>query len=171
MSSSASPWQKYSWSFSGLRSVNGSTTIEERFVRLGPPLGDGLQVRDELPGRGVTALGILLQGLVENPDQPVGKGRIRRGGRGRRLVEEGVEERGECPASKRAPSGRHLVEHDAQREEVGADVHLLPEGLLGRHVAGGAEHRPRPVSLVRVIAVRLALARSQRTWRGRSPGA
>ena len=37
MSSSASPWQKYSWSFSGLRSVNGSTTIEERLVGSGLP--------------------------------------------------------------------------------------------------------------------------------------
>ena len=43
-------------------------------------------------------------------------------------------------ALERALAGAHLVEHAAEREQVGAGVHALPAHLLGRHVAGRAEH-------------------------------
>src|SRR5262245_24638178 len=41
-------------------------------------------------------------------------------------------------------SGQHLVEHDAQAEQVGAGIHALPEGLLRGHVFDRAEHRAGP---------------------------
>ncbi len=38
------------------------------------------------------------------------------------------------------PPGEHLEEHAAEGVDVGACVHGLAAGLLGRHVGGGAEH-------------------------------
>ena len=35
--------------------------------------------------------------------------------------------------------GQHLVEHAAERPDVGAPVHHLTRGLLGRHVGRGAQ--------------------------------
>jgi hypothetical protein len=37
--------------------------------------------------------------------------------------------------------GRHLVQHAAQAEEVGAGVERVALGLLGRHVGSGADGR------------------------------
>ena len=47
---------------------------------------------------------------------------------------------GEARAAERRPAGQHLVQHDAERVEVGARVDLAPQRLLGRHVLAGAEH-------------------------------
>ena len=44
-------------------------------------------------------------------------------------------------ARERAPAGRHLVEHAAEREEVGARVDLGAGRLLGRHVGRRADRR------------------------------
>ncbi len=41
--------------------------------------------------------------------------------------------------SNSARAGQHLVEHDAERPDVGALVDGLPARLLGRHVGRGAE--------------------------------
>ena len=54
-------------------------------------------------------------------------------------VENAVEDHGRRPASERLPSGSHLVEHGAEREEIGAMVHVLAPRLLRRHV----RHRPQ----------------------------
>jgi hypothetical protein len=43
---------------------------------------------------------------------------------------------------KRLAAGEHLVEHHAEREEVGPVVHLLALDLLGRHVVGRAQELP-----------------------------
>ncbi len=42
-------------------------------------------------------------------------------------------------AVEEAPAGEHLVEHDAERPDVGAAVDRSAGRLLGRHVGGGAE--------------------------------
>ena len=46
-------------------------------------------------------------------------------------------------ARERQRAGRHLVEHDAEREQVGARVELPAARLLGRHVRHRAQRRPR----------------------------
>ena len=46
---------------------------------------------------------------------------------------------GSAPANG-PPAGDHLVEHHAERPDVGPGVHLLAARLLGRHVADGAQH-------------------------------
>ncbi len=43
-------------------------------------------------------------------------------------------------AAERDLAGEHLVEHDAQRVDVGLAVDLVAERLLGRDVVGGAQH-------------------------------
>jgi hypothetical protein len=40
------------------------------------------------------------------------------------------------------PAGEHLVEHSAEREDVGARVHHLAFQLLGRHVLQRPEDCP-----------------------------
>jgi len=46
-------------------------------------------------------------------------------------------------AAKRPDTRRHLVEHRAEGEDVGAGVHPLAPQLLGRHVGHRAEHLSR----------------------------
>jgi hypothetical protein len=46
-------------------------------------------------------------------------------------------------ALKRLPAGQHLVEHDAEREDVGPGIDAAPFHLLGRHVANRAENHSR----------------------------
>ena len=43
-------------------------------------------------------------------------------------------------AVERAPAGEHLVEHAAERPDVGAPIDGLPARLLRRHVGGRAEN-------------------------------
>ncbi len=54
---------------------------------------------------------------------------------------------GECfgdgLGAEQSLAGQHLVEHDAERPDVGALVDRLPLGLLGTHVRRGAEDHPR----------------------------
>ena len=49
-------------------------------------------------------------------------------------------ERGDAGSGEGGLPGDQLVEHDAEREEIGAMVELEPERLLGAHVARRAEH-------------------------------
>ena len=54
-------------------------------------------------------------------------------------------------------AGRHLVEHDAEREDVAAAIQRARLDLLGRHVGPGAEDRARLRELqLRGILVRTA---------------
>ena len=46
-------------------------------------------------------------------------------------------------ACKQLTTGDHLVQHHAERPDIGALVHRLPAGLLGSHVGGGAEDETR----------------------------
>ena len=59
-------------------------------------------------------------------------------------VEDLVDERRDRLARKRPRAGQKLVEHDAQREEIGPAVDLLAPDLLGRHVGRASDHLARP---------------------------
>ena len=64
--------------------------------------------------------------------------------RGRRCrLENVVDDRQVAVAAKRALSGEHLVEHDAERPEVGATVHGLALDLLRSHVRHRSHGRSR----------------------------
>ena len=105
-------------------------------------LANALEVARQVPGRGVAFLGILGQTALDDPakgrrnvgvDLPDGL---------RVLANDGRERFGRRAALKRPHPRRHLVEHRAQGELIGAEVDLLAAGLLGRHVADGAQNRP-----------------------------
>ena len=65
---------------------------------------------------------------------------IQRRRRRRRLVQDLVDDLGRRRPGKRHPAGRQLVEHDAEREQVGAMIDAASERLLRRHVRDGADH-------------------------------
>ena len=93
--------------------------------------------------RGLDALtGVLLEA-------PPDEGRERRGqiaapiGDGRRCVAQ--DRRGQLDrrsALERTLPAGHLVQHDAEREDVRAVIHRAPGDLLGRHVGHRAHHDP-----------------------------
>ena len=61
-----------------------------------------------------------------------------------RVDRENRVERLECTGPlERRRSGEHLVQHDAQREEIGASINIFATHLFGRHVAGGADDASR----------------------------
>ena len=89
----------------------------------------------------------LLRVLLEAvQDDPVERGRQRLallGGRRGVLLEDRVHRLDGRVALGTRGARQHLVEHDAEREDVGAVIDGLPAHLLGRHVAHRAEHRAR----------------------------
>ncbi len=62
------------------------------------------------------------------------------------VPEDGRHERGLASARERPVAGRHLVQHDAEREDVGARVDGAALDLLGRHV----RHRAHDDALTRL---------------------
>ena len=72
-----------------------------------------------------------------------GDRRVERARRHRLAIEDAVEDDGGRRAGKTLPAGRHLVEHDAERKEIGARIEVLAARLLRRHVRDGADGRPR----------------------------
>ena len=64
---------------------------------------------------------------------------------------------GDAPG-ERHPAGRHLVEHDAEREEVGAVIDGAAERLLRRHVRDRADHHARRWSSAAASPARRALS-------------
>ena len=81
---------------------------------------------------------VLLERLGDDPLELGGQMRVERARRHRRLVQNPVEDDGRRRAGERLPAGRHLVEHDAERKQIGARVELLAARLFRRHVGDGA---------------------------------
>ena len=106
------------------------------------------EVRQEIARRLVAHAAVLLEQLVEDELEGVRQIRIdpyRRGrDRGQDLVEHDA---GRRPPERLVP-GRHLVQHDAEREEIRAGVELLAPHLLGRHVGHRADRPPRAGQLM-----------------------
>ena len=84
-----------------------------------------------------TALGIFLETALEQSSDA--QRRLRRQGAPIRLVFEDRRDRvGDTLAAKRPPGRQHLVQHAAERPDVGPLVDRLPTCLLGTHVGGRA---------------------------------
>ncbi len=68
------------------------------------------------------------------------KGRVHFAGQGRSVAQDGAESGDGGLSAEGALAGGHLVEHDAQGEDVRARVDFLALRLLGRHVGRGSQH-------------------------------
>ena len=107
----------------------------------------------------LAALGVLLEAALEQQPQP-----RRRPARQQRPVRLALQHGGlhvrHGRARERGAAGEHLVEHAAERPQVGAAVDAPPASLLGAHVAGRAQHsagdRHAPAQRGRLGRVRLA---------------
>ena len=56
-------------------------------------------------------------------------------------IQNGFEDHPRTFAAERQRPGRHLVQHRAEREQVGAGIEFLASHLLRRHVGDGAQRR------------------------------
>ena len=110
-------------------------------VRRGVP--QRLEVEQQVLHHLVAPPGILAKRLVDDALQLRRHGGIR--ARQRRLL--ALQHRGlhvrPGDAHEGPPPGDHLVEHHAERPDIGARVHVLPARLLWRHVIRGTDERAR----------------------------
>src|ERR1700674_5970883 len=113
-------------------------------------LGDTLlaaaeELRNDLDRRGISPPGILFQKSLDEryePGREVGSSRRQRW---QRFALDRQYRAGRCEeVRKRLLAGEHLVEQDAQGEDVGSRRHRLTPGLLGRRVRHGAEQGAGP---------------------------
>ena len=81
---------------------------------------------------------VLLHRLADDAFQFDGNLRIQIARRCRLGVQHGIEGDQRIGAGERFLPRAHLVEDDAEGEQVAASVHRLAAGLLWRHVDGGA---------------------------------
>ena len=79
-----------------------------------------LQVRLQLGGALVAQVAVLLERRVDDPLELRRQLRVERDGRDRRAVQDRVEDDGRRAAGERLAARRHLVEHGAAGEDVGA---------------------------------------------------
>ena len=98
------------------------------------------QIGQQIPTGLVPHPLVLLECLVERMRQLVGDLRIEPHRRQRRLVQDLVPDDPLGGAGERQLAGRHLVEHHAEGEKIGASVQRLATNLLRRHV-GDRTHR------------------------------
>ena len=104
---------------------------------------DPLQVGLDLRGALVAQRRVLLQGLGDHALEFGGHIRIQPHGRHRLSVQDRVDDLRGALAAKRQDAGRHLVQDDAEREQIARRPDGLAARLLGRHVRHGAHRRAR----------------------------
>ncbi len=108
-----------------------------------------LEIPGEIPRGRVTLLGQLREAPLDDPAERHGDPRRGRG-EGLGLVpNDGRERLGPRRPVEGALAGEHLVEDDAERELVRAEIHRLAARLLRRHVAGGPHDRALASLLLR----------------------
>ena len=120
-------------------------------------LGRGGVTRVERPREVVrareTRRGVLGEAAQDRRGDVLGQLGVRRARARRVVARDGDEQVHLGRAAERWPPGRHLVEHDAEREEIGALIELLAARLLGRHVRRRAHAR----AVLRELHLRLRL--------------
>ena len=169
--------------------LKGRTTIQGAPARPGlesgrlPVAGDAARpesiswrsARSSLPrslARLKSILGRLLQAAADDPAQVRRQPGLRLAQRRRLVLEDRRQELDRARPRERPLPRRHLVEHHAQREDVGPVVQRPARDLLRRHVG----HRPQHDALARVhVGRQLGAAgplrhRTAHPARGRSRG-
>ena len=118
-----------------------------------------LEVAPQVARRLVAVLGPLLERALdharERPRHVVAQLRDRP----RRVLQYRGEDRQVRVALERPLAARHLVEQDAEREDVGAVVDRQPLRLLGRHVRDGPDDPPVLGDRLRLAGRAVALRR------------
>ncbi len=87
----------------------------------------------------IAQLAILLQALGDDAVEFRRNVRIQSPRRGGPAIENGVKNQSRAVALERRGARRHLVQHRAEREQIGAGIDRLGPHLFGRHV----RHRPQ----------------------------
>ena len=105
--------------------------------------GRAPQVNGQVGRRLVAFRRILLEALEDDLLQPRRKLRAEAGRRRRRRIDDEVGEHERDAVLERETSRGHVVEHDAQRVEIGPRVDAPLHELLGRHVRKRADQPPR----------------------------
>ncbi len=114
-----------------------------RGLRAGPPVAQPGEVAREIARRVVPVLRLLREAAPHDPLERLGGVRSH-GRKRRRLVLEDRRQRLDGGrARKRATTGRHLVQHRAEGELVGAIVDGPARRLLRGHVSDGSDDDPR----------------------------
>ena len=107
-------------------------------ARIRVPL-QALEVRANVRRVLVAQIPIFFEALVDDPFQFRRHVGIQAHGRHRRAVENRIENGPRAVPSKWPRARRHFIEHDAEREQIGAGVQRRRPDLLGRHVRHGPE--------------------------------
>ena len=102
-----------------------------------------LQVPREVARRGVPFVRVLREAALDDPAKGGGKAGRGRGERLRVVADDGREGLGRRRAMERLLPRRELVEDQARRELVGAEVHGPSRGLLRRHVRRRSDREAR----------------------------
>ena len=89
---------------------------------------------------GEACLGLFREQFLDDEAQALGAIAHHAVDRQRLLLRDLDRERGEAGAGESRLAGDHLVEHDAEREQVGTMIDRHAERLLGAHVARRADH-------------------------------
>jgi hypothetical protein len=99
---------------------------------------DRLESEGEVVGRAKAGGRVLFEAASHDEVEDRRNGRTRGRDVGWLLLEDGGHRLGRCLACERAAAAQHLVQHDPEREDVGARVDPCRAHLLGGHVRDGA---------------------------------
>jgi hypothetical protein len=86
----------------------------------------------------VTQVAIFFEGAIDDVFEFGGEIGIEADGLDRSAMENRFEDLGTGVAAEGKRAGGHLVEDDAEREEIAASVDFLAADLFGRHIGNGA---------------------------------
>ena len=89
------------------------------------------QIRFQIGRRLIAKIAILLQCLAENAMKLRRKARVELMDRLRFTIEDGVEDDRGCLAGKRNDARGHLIDHGAERKEIGTRIGELAASLFG----------------------------------------
>ena len=109
---------------------------------------DPLEVGLEFGGGLISQVAVFLQQLAYDPAQVRNQFGIYPGRRQRGAVQNGLENHRRGSAPEGEPSGRHFIQHCAQRKEIATPVQFFPAGLFRRHVRDRAERHSRAGQVV-----------------------